>query len=134
VQDEGASTSEIVSLGNHKESSALLAAQRRSRRAIVIALIAVLVGPAAGVATGLAVSRSGPPGPQGPSGPAGAQGVPGPVGSSGEEGPEGPRGPEGPGYEVFGCTLPRVETREIVVGFDPILGRPLTDTIRYIGC
>ena len=125
MQDEGASTSEIVSLGNHKESSALLAAQRRSGRAIVIALIEVLVGPAAGVAIGLAVTRSGP---------AGAQGVPGPVGSSGEEGPEGPRGPEGPGYEVFGCTLPRVETREIVVGFDPILGRPLTDTIRYIGC
>lgn len=118
----------------------LAAARRQSRRAMVVALTALVLGPLAGVgAAGILSGQGvqgpvGPAGPSGPAGPQGAEGPQGPQGLTGEQGEVGPQGEPGPAPQIFPCYFPpTLKSTDVVTNINNVTGVTYT-TLRYLTC
>jgi len=117
----------------------LATARRQSKRALAIAVAAVLLGPLAGVGAASLLAERGPQGPAGqvgppgPAGPQGDEGPQGPMGLRGEQGEPGPPGVPGPTSEVLGCAFPRRTQTRVVTSVNSIVG-VTSEEITYIGC
>lgn len=117
----------------------LAVARRQSRRAMAVAVAALLLGPLGGVGAADILARPGPQGPGGPAGPSGpigpdgAEGPQGPQGLPGEPGAVGPQGEPGPAPEIFGCPFPIERSTRVVTSVDSILG-VTSKTLTYVGC
>ena len=117
----------------------LAAARRQGKRALAIAVAAVLLGPLAGVGAASLLSERGPQGPVGPAGlpgpvgPQGDEGPEGPMGLRGEQGETGPQGEPGPAPRILDCPFPIGTKTHVVTSVDSILGVTSTD-ITYLGC
>jgi hypothetical protein len=115
----------------------LAAARRQSRRALVVALTALVLGPLAGVGAASILSGQGVQGPVGPAGPSGPAGPQGPQGLTGEQGAVGPPSEPGPTPQIIGCPFPRVTSTEVVTSIsNSTFGgtRVTHTTLTYIGC